>query len=328
MGLTNSQYDEIMRNYDSRQIANRHKTEEHIAEAYEKDPRLKEIDDSIARYSVAAARRLLNGDQNAVSDLKNIIAEIHQQREDILSTLGYSKDFFEPVYSCPDCKDTGYINGKKCHCLQQAILNKVYAQSNLSHILSRENFSTLRYDFYSDAPNSFENGISELDNMRSAVAECHRFVDTFRNQPNNLLLMGNTGTGKTFLSNCIAKELLDRGHSVIYFSAAMLFENLSRSRFDRDSDAIEANKNIFDCDLLIIDDLGTETTNSFTVSQLFLCINERILRQKSTIISTNLNLGNLANVYSERIASRLSSAYNIIKLSANDIRIQCKLQKV
>lgn len=327
MGLTNMQYDEIMRSYDSKQLENARTTESHLVEAYEKDARLKEIDDSIASYSVAAAKRLLNGDAAAVSELKNTIAKRRAEREEILATLGYGKDFFEPVYTCPDCKDTGYIKGKRCHCLQQAILDKVYTQSNIKSVLERENFSKLSLDYYSQEMNSAGKGISELDNMRGAVAECHRFIDEFDQSPKNLLFMGNTGVGKTFLSNCIAKEILDRGNSVIYFSAFQLFDQLGKSYFNKDSDAMEISKNIFECDLLIIDDLGTELSNEFIASELFLCINERLLRQKSTIISTNLNLKEFANTYSERTFSRISTNYTILKLVGKDIRVQKSLMQ-
>ena len=132
---------------------------------------------------------------------------------------------------------------------------------------------------------------------------------------------GDTGIGKTFLSNCIAKELLDSRHSVIYFTAFQLFDILSKGVFKRDEEALLSHRNIFDCDLLIIDDLGTELSNSFTTSQLFLCINERILRQKSTIISTNLGMNQLADIYSERVLSRISSNYTLLKLFGADIRI-------
>ena len=126
----------------------------------------------------------------------------------------------------------------------------------------------------------------------------------------------------TFLSNCVAKSLLDQGRSVIYFTAFQIFDILSKGIFEKDSDAISAHQNIFDCDLLIIDDLGTELVNSFTTSQLFLCVNERILRQKSTIISTNLSMNQMVDVYSERTLSRISSNYSIIKLFGDDIRIK------
>ena len=158
--------------------------------------------------------------------------------------------------------------------------------------------------------------------MKNAVYECQRFIDDFENKPKNLFLYGNTGVGKTFLSNCVAKDLLDSGHSVIYFTAFQLFDILSKGVFEKDSDAIAAHQNIFDCDLLIIDDLGTELSNSFTTSQLFLCVNERILRHRSTIISTNLNLAQVADIYSERTLSRISDSYTIIKLFGDDIRIK------
>jgi DNA replication protein DnaC len=154
------------------------------------------------------------------------------------------------------------------------------------------------------------------------VKECQNFIADFDNKPKNLFFYGDTGVGKTFLSNCVAKELLEQGKSVIYFTAFQLFDILSKGVFERDADAIAAHQNIFDCDLLIIDDLGTEFANSFTTSQLFLCVNERILRNKSTIISTNLDMNQIVDIYSERTLSRIISNYSIIKLFGDDIRIK------
>ena len=151
------------------------------------------------------------------------------------------------------------------------------------------------------------------------------FVNSFGESSRNLFLYGDTGVGKTFLSNCIAKELINRSFSVLYLSAFELFDPLAKSKFDKDEDAAEMNEHIFDCDLLIIDDLGTELPNSFTVSQLFLCINERLVRRKSTIISTNLSLESLVETYSERTFSRITSNYTILKLTGDDIRIKKKL---
>lgn len=222
---------------------------------------------------------------------------------------------------CPDCRDTGYVNGRRCHCFEQAAINLVYTQSNLKEILERENFSTFSFDYYSADDINPATGRSSLETAKDAVAKCHDFIDHFDSTFSNLYLYGDTGIGKTFLSNCIAKELLDRGHSVIYFTAFQLFDILSKGVFKRDEEALLSHRNIFDCDLLIIDDLGTELSNSFTTSQLFLCINERILRQKSTIISTNLGMNQLADIYSERVLSRISSNYTLLKLFGADIRI-------
>ena len=322
MGLSNAQYDEIMRDYHRRQLKNRHLTETRRNQVYTRLPQLKTIDDQIASFSVEAARKKLGDDPSGYLATKEKIEALREEKQALLSANGFDETILEPIYTCVDCKDTGYINGEKCHCFKQEIINVVYSQSNIKNILARENFDTFSYEYYSQDKIDPATGASAFEIARSAVAKCRFFVDDFGNTPKNIFFYGETGVGKTFLSNCIAKELLEKGYSVIYFTAFQLFDILSKGVFDRDADAIAAHQNIFDCDLLIIDDLGTEFANSFTTSQLFLCINERILRQKSTIISSNLGPNDIINIYSERTASRISSNYNIIKLFGDDIRTQ------
>ena len=321
MPLSNSQYDEIFRKYDEKQLASQHQLERRTKDVYARIPALKEIDDAIATCSVEQARRLLDGDAAALATLREKLSDYRRQKEQLLQEHGLASDYLKPVYHGPDCKDTGYVNGRRCHCFEQAAINLVYTQSNLKEILERENFSTFSFDYYSADDINPATGRSSLETARDAVAKCHDFIDHFDSTFSNLYLYGDTGIGKTFLSNCIAKELLDRGHSVIYFTAFQLFDILSKGVFKRDEEALLSHRNIFDCDLLIIDDLGTELSNSFTTSQLFLCINERILRQKSTIISTNLGMNQLADIYSERVLSRISSNYTLLKLFGADIRI-------
>lgn len=325
MALSNAQYDEIMRSYDKRQLQNQYIQSKRISDAYAAIPRLKEIDREIASASVAQAAKLMDGDSGALFKLKEKISQFRLEKSSLLEANGYPANYFDPIYTCADCKDTGYIDGQKCHCFKQAIINTVYSQSNIKEVLERENFATLSFDYYSDEEVNSATGLSSFATAQKAVTECHNFIDNFENKPKNLLLYGDTGVGKTFLSNCVAKELLDKGYSVIYFTAFQLFDILSRGVFEKDADAIAAHQNIFDCDLLIIDDLGTELSNAFTTSQLFLCVNERILRKKSTIISTNLNLGQIVDVYSERTLSRISSNYTIIKLFGDDIRMKKRL---
>lgn len=322
MALTNAQYEEIMRGYQQRQLENRRLTEERQQEIYQKFPKLKEINDCIASYSVEATRKKLSDDILSYQLLKKKLVELRQEKSRILENAGYNEAYFQPVYTCKDCMDTGYINGKKCHCFKQEVINVVYSQSNIKNILAKENFSNFTYEYYSDEEKNPTTGMSALDTAKAAVDTCKRFIEDFDHKPKNLFFYGDTGVGKTFLSNCVAKELLEKGYSVIYFTAFQLFDILSKGVFDRDADAIAAHQNIFDCDLLIIDDLGTEFANSFTTSQLFLCVNERILRQKSTIISTNLNMNQMVDLYSERTLSRISSNYDIIKLFGDDIRIK------
>lgn len=323
MPLNNSQYDEIFRSYDAKQLKAQHQLEERTKAAYERSPELKALDASIAEISVASARRLLDGDSSALTELKAELKNLRARKEVLMKELSLPENYFEPVYECPDCKDTGYIGGKPCHCFKQQAIDLIYTQSNIKDILTKENFSTLSLDYYSDSNVNPATGLTSLATAKAAVARCHEFVDQFDNTFANLYFFGDTGIGKTFLSNCIAKELLDSGHSVIYFTAFQLFDILSKGVFEKDSDAIATHQNIFDCDLLVIDDLGTELINSFTSSQLFLCVNERLIRQKSTIISTNLSVERIKESYSERTFSRILDSYTFINLfTEEDIRKQ------
>ena len=320
MPLSNSQYDEIMREYDQRQLQDRRILDERRKEVFQKIPKLKELESTVASRSVRQARLLLDGDTSALTALKEELADLSQQRDTLLSAGGFASNYLDPVYECPDCKDTGYIDGRKCHCFRQAIINTVYAQSNIREILRRENFDHFSYSYYSDEDISPTTGLSALATARHAVEECHHFIDAFDNKPQNLFFYGGTGVGKTFLTNCVAKELLDKGYSVIYFTAFQLFDILSKGVFEKDADAIAAHQNIFDCDLLVIDDLGTELNNTFVSSQLFYCINERMNMNRSTIISTNLSLTQLRDSYTDRVTSRIMR-YRIIPLYGRDIRL-------
>lgn len=325
MALKNSQYDMIIREYQKKQLQTRHDQDARIREAYEKVPALREIDDQISSISVARGRQLLSGDSDAVDGLKEDISRLSDKRLELLMENGFPKDYLLPRYTCPDCQDTGFANNQKCHCFKQAVIDMLYTQSNLKEILSRENFSSFSYDYYSDQLVNPSTGLSSLATMRKNMAECEEFIRTFDTEFKNLFFYGDTGVGKTFLSHCIAKELIDTAHSVIYFSAFELFDVFAKSTFEKEEEAQNIHPYIFDCDLLIIDDLGTELTNSFVSTQLFLCINERLNRKKSTIISTNLPINTFADTYSERVFSRITSNYMMMKLFGDDIRIQKKL---
>lgn len=325
MSLKNTQYDTLIREYNRRQLASQHLLDAHRNELYSKNARFAELDEIIASYSIQQAKKLLDGDSHAVSDLRDKLQQCIEEKAALISILGYPKDYLEPQYYCKDCKDTGYIENEKCHCFKQAAINLLYTQSNIRDILETENFEHFSYQYYSDSSINPTTGLSSLETAKRAVKECWNFINQFDTKFGNLFFYGDTGIGKTFLSNCIAKELLNQSKSVIYFTAFQLFDVFAKSRFEKDSEFQEMNQHIFDCDLLIIDDLGTELTNSFTTAQLFLCVNERILRKKSTIISTNLAIDTLIDTYSERTFSRISSNYTMIKLFGDDIRIKKKL---
>ncbi|MDD2978453.1 MAG: ATP-binding protein [Hespellia sp.] len=325
MGLKHSQYDAIMRDYEQKQLKSRNELNEHFAQVYAKSPQFKSLDESISRLAVQHGKKLLNGDSNAVSALKEELADLRERKEMLLTAAGFPADYLESVYTCPDCKDTGYIGNQKCHCFKKAIIELLYTQSNLKEVLKKENFDTFSFDYYSQNHIDPKSKRSSLDIIKSAYSTCQEFVKSFGAEFHNLFLYGDTGVGKTFLSNCIAKELIDRTYSVIYFSAPELFNTFAKSTFEKNVDAAAMNEYIYDCDLLIIDDLGTELTNSFVTSQFFACINERLLSKRSTIISTNLSLESLVDLYTERTFSRITSNYTMLRITGDDIRIKKKL---
>ncbi len=322
MPLTNAQYDEIKRQYDARQLHNQHTAQARRQQIYSQYPRLEELEHAVSSASVCYAKELLGGDPSALSRLKQKLGQYRRERQSILAAAGLDEHSFEPDYTCPDCKDTGYIGRTRCHCLKQAEIDLVYTQSNIKKILGEQNFSNYSFAYYSDGTKDASTGLSPRESARKAVKQALAFIRQFDTQFQNLFLYGETGTGKTFLSNCIAKELLDSGHSVIYLTSFQLVDILEKNKFEKSSDASASAQNIFTCDLLIIDDLGSELPNAFTISQLFLCLNERLLRKHSTIISTNFGLDQLVAVYTERIFSRVISSYTIIKLTGDDIRLQ------
>lgn len=326
MGLNNSQYDSIMRDYNKKQVANRHDMERRISEVYEAVPGIKELDQAVSSMALFRAKKMLSGDKTALERLKEDMKDLQEQRSILVKAGGFSLDYMDGRYSCVDCKDTGYIDNKKCHCFKQAVIELLYTQSNLKETLRRENFDTFSYEFFDSAYIIPETGKTQREYMKGIVAKCWHFIDSFGSGHGNLLFTGTTGVGKTFISNCIAKELIHRYFSVIYLSATELFDIFSKNKFDFNKEETQdMYQYILDCDLLIIDDLGTELTNTFTTSQLFYCINERQLRKKSVIISTNLSLNLLRDCYSERITSRIISNYEILALYGEDIRIQKKI---
>jgi len=317
VALTNTQYDTIIQGYNRRRLDARKQLEERTREIYEKLPEYKHLDELTASISVSQGKKRLTGEIDTLDELKDILEDLNRQKKLLLTAAGYSVNYLDPVYTCSYCKDTGFIEGEKCHCFKQAMLDMLYEQSNIREVLLNESFEDISF--------AYQQG-DDLLRLQNAVNNSKKFVENFDLDYQNLLFYGTVGTGKSFLSNCIASALIEKGHSVIYFSAGDLFAKISEYAFrknGRDSDS-NPYEDIYNCDLLVLDDLGTELTNSFVVSQLFTCLNERHLRRKSTIISTNLPMEDLRDRYSDRIFSRIISNYDICKLSGQDVRIYKK----
>lgn len=314
MALTNSQYDKIKKIYDDRQLARRYEEERRLAYVYEHVDGFREVNESISALCLKQAELLLDGQASALNDLRDSIRLLKEQKASLLQQAGLSKDYLNVPYVCDSCQDTGFHNGEKCHCFKQAALSLLYDQSNLKDYLESTDFSKVSDQYYSG---------QDLVHFRDSYEKSINFVNNFKNDYQNLCFYGTVGTGKSFLSGCIAKALMKEGYSVIYFSASGLIDLFSRYAFDyknRD-ESEEAYQDIYNCDLLIIDDLGTEVSNSFSVSRLFTCLNERALRKKSIIISTNLSLEELRDRYSDRIFSRLTGNFKFCLMTGPDIRM-------
>lgn len=329
MALSNSQYNAIMRTYQQQQLKDKHEQDHRIEEVYARIPVVREIEHDISASALSCAKRLLAGDAKAQEDLRETIADLREQKTILLRSAGFPEDYMEMRYHCPDCRDTGYIDGSKCHCFRQAEIKLLYAQSNIDEIVNQENFDHFSYEYFDQGQINPAIGKTNYEYMRQVVDTCKLFVKNFEEERGNLLFTGSTGVGKTFLTNCIAKELIDRYYSVIYLSANDLFDVFSKNKFEYQTE--EEMKDIYqyilECDLLIIDDLGTELNNSFTSSQLFYCVNERLVSKRSTIISTNLSMNRLRDAYTDRVTSRIMSEYQTIPLYGMDIRIQKRQKK-
>lgn len=320
MGIKTSKFQEIMHEYQVQRMSQEQLLLEKKNQLYEDHPDIKKLEDKLTDLSMDKAILLIqNGSDQALASLSEEIEALRTQKQELLVNYGYSSDYLTISYTCPDCKDTGFIGSDKCRCLKKRLIHELYAQSRIQSILEKENFTYFTDKYYND---------SEKAQMDKTLVGVRRFIDTFDTSFQNLLFFGQVGSGKTFLSNCIAKELLDSGHSVIYFTSYQLFTYIADRTFNRsDAESYQELEDLYDCDLLVIDDLGTESYNSFTVAQFFLILNERLGREKSTIISSNLSPQKLNDIYTERSLSRILGSYNLYQFSGRDMRSLMRAHK-
>lgn len=305
------------------------------ASLYKEHPELEEIISKLNNYAILLSKMILEGNAEKAEELKNDFNKLKIDKENLLKKLNLSEDFFTPNYECKLCNDTGYIVNEDektvlCNCIKQKLFDIKYNSSNIGD-LNKENFSTFDLSLYSTEVNKekFKANISPRDNIVNIKRIADHFIENFDNpEEKNLLFTGNTGLGKTFLSNCIASELLKSNKTVLYQSASSMLDAIIDYKFGKEDSSDNIYRNTLTVDLLIIDDLGTENINALKFAELFNIINTRLLNQNNhitkTIISTNLSIENLFKNYDERIVSRLVGYYNICRFFGDDIRFMKK----
>ncbi|MBO4391499.1 MAG: ATP-binding protein [Lachnospiraceae bacterium] len=341
MSLSNSQYDRIMNLYDQIRYRQLREQNARIEEVHDKIPELAELESKQAALRAEMIKKIFDSSEEEMDRYQKATEEFLQQKKELLLSHGYPADYEDLRYDCPDCKDTGrLLDGSRCRCFQKRAIEMVYESSNLSRIVERENFRTFSLDYYSKEDIDPVNNISIYELMKYNLETCKRFAKDFPKDPSlSLLITGPTGTGKTFLAHCVADQLLSSGFSVIRLSATQLievFEEQQRNRYrynhednfadQEEFSADELRHYLFECDLLIIDDLGTEMPNSFTINKIFTVIDDRQTRQKGTLITTNLSMQAIRDSYTERISSRLFSGYKILQTAGADVRMLSRKQ--
>lgn len=317
-------YNQILREYELDRDECARIMSDRRGEVYRTLPRVMEIDKELTETGIKLARLFLVSEdrEKKIEELKVYTEELNSEREHLLNENGYTIKYLEPVYKCESCKDTGFMGNEKCYCFKQKLIEKSYDMSTIGHIIKNENFDNFDIRYYSKEVDSKE-GISPYENMENILNIVLKSLGNIEKEPANLFFYGGAGLGKTFLCNCIAKDILEMGKTVIYMTAFQLFELMIKSKFHRDemTEPDETMSMLLESDLLIIDDLGTENINSITSAGLFDIINSRLLSRRSTIISSNLAPADMLNIYSERIVSRLYGEYKICHFLGSDIRI-------
>lgn len=287
-----------------------------------KFPRIAEIEREITQAGARTARIIVNGG-NVKEQIEKLAQEnLAQQQElnELLHKVGVPEDYMEPHYVCPKCKDEGYVDGKRCDCLKKLLREEAYQKLNRLSPLELSRFENFDLALYSDQPNA-KTGLSPRKKMEDNFHFCKRYAESFSLSSPSLLMIGATGLGKTHLSLAIAGEAISRGYGVIYGSAQNLISQLERERFGRGTQPGEDSTSLLlDCDLLILDDLGTEFITPFVLSAIYNIVNSRLISARPTIINTNLLLSELKERYSERIISRMTGAYRVLWFDGRDIR--------
>ena len=293
---------------------------------FRRQPRLRQIEEELGSTMsriITSALRHGTDPGPAVEVLREENLRIQEEKRQLLDQMGLPQDCLDEKPACALCGDTGYRNGQVCRCLRQYYAREQQKELSRMLDLGSQSFDTFSLDWY---PQEYDSsfGSSARENMEKVYDICADYAHQFGKRPGNLLLFGAPGLGKTFLSAAIAREVSGNGWSVVYDTAGRIFQRFEAQKFTREEDAGDDVDRVLNCDLLILDDLGTEMTTAFIQSALYQIVNTRLMEKKSTILNTNLMPGEIARRYSPQLASRIEGEYQLLPFFGEDIR---KLKK-
>ncbi len=327
MGYTRDVYDCAMKTLTQSRVQAELACKERREAFYGQFPRALEIERLLAGSAVAAARAVLNGAnaRERLTALKKENLLLQAERAQLLKSVGLPENYLEPEFACQLCKDQGFIDGKMCSCFKKLLRIQACKQLNDETPMALCSFDDFSLDYYPDTAG--DSGISAYRQMEQILRYCKHYADGFSLDSSNLLMQGGTGLGKTHLSLAIANAVIQKGFGVIYGSAQNTVTKLEKERFQKENSTQDTNRLMLECDLLIIDDLGTEFSTSFVTAAVYNIVNTRLMTQKPTIISTNLSMKELEERYTERFASRILGSYIPLFFRGNDVRQQKRRKK-
>lgn len=325
MGFNSDNYRRIRAEYDNKFNRARQEADVRRAELHGAIPSLRAVDAELGRTGLQIMQALVAGGEETerqVAKIRERNESLQKSRDELLRKHGYPVDYSDVHYECGLCSDTGFVDGKMCSCMRRELIIAGCESSGIGRLMREQNFGNFSLEYYSDNKAAF-------NEMELVLNAAYRFAESFGTADSeNILLMGGTGLGKTHLSSAVARRVIERGFDVYYTGAQGMISDFERERFGNSSTAgggADVSR-YFNCDLLIIDDLGTEVSNQFTVSCLFNVINTRLNLRRSTMISTNLNPRELVTRYTDRIASRILGEFRPLQFKGTDVRLQ-KLTK-
>ena len=311
-------YAKALETVRERRSAAQERADAEKARLYNDVPELSQLDSKIYSVFAQAAKKSLAGGKVDFDAAEAESLRLQEYKRELLGNLNLTEEDLQPHFSCKLCEDTGYYNGKLCECVKLIAAKMIFDEINKDVPLENSTFESFDLKYYSDKPN--ESGVSPRSVMSRIKQACERYAQGFSPKSDSILFFGRTGLGKTHLSLSIANEVIAKGYNVVYAPIARILQQIEREYFSRENKDSKTLESVINCDLLIIDDLGTEFKTSFVTSTIYDIINSRILSGKPTLINTNLSLEELESQYSERVVSRISHGYKKFTFVGEDVR--------